>query len=298
MTLSTRQQALSDPTLASILGADGLAGFPVLGQAGVDIFPVYPAISDFTSLNQNVDMSGDGMLQLDAFWFRPTGLQLFTVERSTDELREWSLSPAWDLSSLTFVQVVSLDAALFCQDMQFSPDGATLWLIDDGSIGVQAHTLSTPWDITTLSAASTFNINNMSDGALCIAIASDGSRVLSGNGDSTSWFEYTMSVAFDISTMANGSTHAQSESSTIFTTRFHGLGNKVYKLDRGADTIDEYDITGFDITTEVLADTGIDMGTPAGFSVTENFQFNPDGSEVFIMEGGVSALGLASYVVP
>ncbi len=300
MSLSTRVAALSNPTLASILGGDSLAGFPVVsqGQAGVDFFPVYPDVSDFTNLNQNVDMSGDGMVDLNAFWIRPTGLQMFTVERSTDELREWSMSPAFDLTTLAFVQVVSLDASAFTTDIQFSPDGTSLWLVDNAGIGVQRYILSTPWDITTLGAVSTFNITNMSDGALCIGLASDGSRVLCGNGDDVRWFEYDMSSAFDISTMAIGSTQTQSESGTIYTTRFHGLGTQVYKLDRGPDTIDEYTITDFDITTEVLFDTGIDMATPAGFALIENFQFNPDGSEVFVMEGGVNTLGIAGYTVP
>jgi WD40 repeat protein len=278
------------------LGVDGLDGPYSSPQAGVDFFPPYSTISAYTSLNQDATLSGGGLTAMNAFWFRPTGLQLFTIQQATDSLSEWSLSIAWDLSTATFVQTVALDSLLVASSMQFSPDGANLYVVDE-AVGIQAYTLSTPWDITTLSAVIRFNVTNQSDGLQAITIASDGSRLLTGNADSTSWFEYDLGTPFDLTTAVNGSVQAQAESPTIYATRFHGDGTKVYMLERGTGQIHEYDITGFDITTRVLADTGIDMETPAGYVNASEFQFNPDGSEVFIMDDGAN-LNLASYVVP
>jgi len=293
MSLSTRVAAVSDPTLASILGATGLAGFPVLGEAGVDVFPAFAPISDYSTLSQEETISGGGVTDCAAFWINPDGLQLFTGFGTG--LTEWSLSPAWDLSSATFVQTVVLTSMGF-QGMQFSPDG-TVFFGCTQSTGFQVYTLGTAWDITTLGSATFFNSQD-NDGLQGITVAADGSLTVTGNGDSTLWSESTMSAAFDPSTLAQGNQQAQAEASSVNGLYLHGQGNKLYAMNRGTDILREYDITDNDITTRVLADSTADLGTPAGFTVVAQFYMRPDGSELIINndENGAPGLEFASYL--
>lgn len=293
MSLSTQVAALSSPTLGSILGAAGLGGFGSQQAGEGGFFPAFSPIADYDTLNQDEDLSGGGVTNINAFWFRPNGLQLFTIQQSNDTLTEWSLSTAYLLSTATFVQSVALNAALLANSMQFSPDGTVLFAVTQAT-GIQSYVLGTAWDITTLGAANFFNSGD-GDNIQGITVASDGSRTVTGNGDSTNWFESDMSTAFDLTSASVGSQQAQSEASSVNGIFMHGGGTKFYMFERGVGTIHEYDITDFDITTRALNATGIDMETPQGWTNVSQFQFNPDGSEIFVLEDAVS-LSLASYI--
>ena len=291
MSLSTRVAALSDPTLASVLGTVGLAGFPVLGEAGVDIFPAFAPIADYDTLSQDTSLSGGGITEVRGFWIRPNGLQLFTGEGVN--LTEWPLSPAWDLSSATFVQTVVL-STINIAALQFSPDGATLFIVTQAT-GVQSYDLGTAWDITTLGTANFFNSAD-GDGLQGVTVSSNGDVVITGNGDSVNWNETTMSTPFDLTTGALGSSQAQAESSSVNGIFMHGDGTKFYAITTGSDLLREYDITDFDITTRVLNDSSIDLATPQSWTTVIQFQFNPDGSELFVKHGSFATTDFASYI--
>ena len=273
-----------------LLGTSSSSGFD---GAGVDNFPAFAPIADYDTLNQEETLSGGGITDVSAFWINPDGSQLFTG--LTNVITEWSMSPAWDLSSATFVQSQTLSGLLGFQSMAFSPDGTVLFAVTQAT-GVQSYVLSTAWDITTVGAANFFNSAD-GDGLQGVTVSSNGDVVITGNGDSQNWNETTLATPFDLTTAAQGNSQSQSEASSVNGIFMHGGGTKFYALERGSDTIHEYDITNFDITTRVFNSTGIDLATPAGWTVGQQFYFRPDGSELFVNsdENGAPGLEFASY---
>lgn len=298
--LSTGVAGLHDPLgalgyTAQLLGGDTL-GRPASGPAplaGVDFFPAFSPIADYDTLSQDVSLSGGGVTEVRGFWIRPTGLQLFTGRANF--LTEWALSPAWDLSSATFVQTVTLSALLGMQSITFSPDGTVLFAVTQAT-GIQSYVLSTAWDITTVGGANFFNSAD-GDGLQGVTVASDGSLTVTGNGDSTNWNETLMSTPFDLTSASIGDSESQAEAGSVNGIFMHGLGDKFYAIQLGADLLHEYDITGFDITTKVLNDSSIDLATPQSWTNVNQFMFRPDGSELFVAHASFVSTDLASYIL-
>lgn len=84
----------------------------------------------------------------------PDGTQLYSTDDSYNALIQYSMSTAWDLSTLTYTRVStgvigSQDAGP--KDICFSPDGLNMYFTGYVNDKIHRYTLSTAWDISTLS---------------------------------------------------------------------------------------------------------------------------------------------------
>ena len=105
--------------------------------------------------------------QLRTLAFKPDGTKMFVGGKTTDKIRQFDLSNAWDLSSgVTPGEIsdslASADGTM--RNIQFNSDGTALYIAGDGNARMNKYTLSTAYDITTLSSTfSTFDLGSRVD---------------------------------------------------------------------------------------------------------------------------------------
>jgi DNA-binding beta-propeller fold protein YncE len=97
-------------------------------------------------------------------FFKPDGTSFYVVSAVSDKIKQYTLSSAWDVSTLSEGDEFSL-LSLFTfipqdlaentygigssDDLFFSEDGKTIWIADAAHDAINELVLSTAWDITT-----------------------------------------------------------------------------------------------------------------------------------------------------
>lgn len=157
---------------------------------------------DSVSTNITQDANANGMFA------KPDGTKFYIVGYTNDEVYQYSLSVAWDASTITYDSVsFSISSQTTTPSgLHFKPDGTKMYIGADNAGLILQYTLSTPWDMTTASYDSvSFNMNAQSDRPSGLWFDQLGYKmfVISGGAPATvqnTIFQYSLSTAWDIST--------------------------------------------------------------------------------------------------
>jgi hypothetical protein len=142
-------------------------------------------------------------------FFKPDGTKMYIVGNTGNDINEYTLSTAWNISSSVFVQNFSVAA----QDSEprgvsFKPDGTKMYVAGSANNSVYEYTLGTAWDISTAVYLQTFSAAAQDIVIQDIYFKETGTSMYIVGSDSDSVYEYTLSTAWDISTayIGNGLT--------------------------------------------------------------------------------------------
>lgn len=221
--------------------------------------------------------------------FKPDGTKVFILGGGTDEVNEFSLDPAWDLSSLSATpdatQSVNVDT--LPRDIHFNPDGTEMFILGYNSDKIYKYTLNTAWDLSdtiTLDSASLDMSGGTCSNPIGMGFNSDGTVICVGDANATAKMDqYNLSTAYDLSTatLAASFTDPDRENSNSFYAIFIGDSNKsLIALSNTDDTIYQYDITKRIAT--------LDLSTGSVFELT------PTSSPLEIVFSNPPASGVSS----
>ena len=136
-----------------------------------------PSTATYASLSKSVaaqDTSPTGLA------FKPDGLAMYIIGDGTDNIFQYTLSTAWDVSTATYA---SLSKSVAAQDaiptsLTFRPDGTNVWVLGQQNDRVYQYALGTAWDISTATYSSiNLSVLNVDGQATALAIADNGSRL-------------------------------------------------------------------------------------------------------------------------
>lgn len=129
--------------------------------------------ASYSSVNYN--HGGGGSAQ--GLFFGAEGTKLYTVCLGNDDVREHTLSTAWDLSTASYLQRFIISSQTGTpRGICFNPEG-TQMLIQSQS-GVISYTLSTAWDVTSASYGSINTaVLTQQNGTGGITFNADGSKM-------------------------------------------------------------------------------------------------------------------------
>jgi DNA-binding beta-propeller fold protein YncE len=208
--------------------------------------------------------------QPEGLFFKPDGTKMYIVGSNGDEVNEYNLSTAWDVSTASFLQIFSVAAQdTNPTDIFFKPDGTKMYILGNLNDNVNEYDLSTAWDISTASFLQSFIVAQESQ-AQGIFFKTDGTKmyITGETGDDVN--EYNLSTAWDVSTatfLQLFSVAAQDTSpQSIF---FKPDGTKMYVVGLAGSDVNEYTLGGFSVAAQ---DT-----EPAGIF------FKPDGTKMYIV---------------
>ena len=175
-------------------------------------------------------------------FFKPDGFKLYVVGRSSDNVHEYNLSAAWDVSTASFLQSFSVATQETAPSgVFFKPDGTKMYIVGPNTDFINEYDLSAAWDISTASYAQNFSVNIQETNPSDLIFNPDGSKmyVVGKTGDDVN--EYDLSTYWDISTasyLQNFSVASQDTNPTgVF---FKSDGSKMYIVGTSNDTIYQY----------------------------------------------------------
>ena len=173
----------------------------------------------------------------------------------------------------------------------FSPDGSKMFVNCYSTDSLYQYSLSTGFDITTASYDSTLSFASQDATPVGIALSTDGTKMYMMGGTADDVFQYSLSTAFDISTMSYDGVSYSITASFPQGITFSPDGTKMFIVTTDADRIFQYGLsTAWDVSTasyETNRSVQSNEVTPRGLS------FNPEGTKLYVI--GSSSDAVFSY---
>jgi 6-phosphogluconolactonase (cycloisomerase 2 family) len=216
-------------------------------------------------------------------FFKPDGTKMYIVGTTGDDVNEYDLSTAWDVSTASYIQNFSVaaqetnPAGIF-----FKPDGTKMYVIGFSGDDVNEYDLSTPWDISTAVYLQNFSVATEEINPNDIFFKPDGTKMYVTGTTGADVNEYDLSTAWDISTasyLQNFSVSAQEAfPAGIF---FKPDGTKMYVMGTSGDDVNEYDLSiAWDVSTASYLQN---FSVSAQEIAPVGLFFKPDGSAFYIV---------------
>ena len=208
----------------------------------------------------------DGLPQ--SVFFKSDGTKMYILGDTGNDVNEYSLSTAWNISTASYVQnfFVSSEESL-PKGLYFKPDGTKMYVAGSTQGKVHEYNLSTAWNISTASYVQSFSVAAQDTVPTSVFFKPDGTKMYISGDTNNKHYEYSLSTAWDVSTASYALSFPSANASPqgIF---IRQDGANFYEIDPTADRISQYALGGFSVTAQ--------DGNPYGLF------FKPDGTKMYI----------------
>jgi len=126
---------------------------------------------------------------------------MFIAGNGGDDINEYTLTTAWDVSTASFVDSFSVNSQETAPTgIAFSKSGDKMFVVGITGDDVNEYTLTTAWDVSTASFVDSFSVATQETVPTGLAFSKSGDKmfIVGSNGDDVN--EYTLTTAWDSST--------------------------------------------------------------------------------------------------
>lgn len=204
----------------------------------------------FTPPSSNIYSTDPEVSRINGMAFKPDGTKMYLVDATPDDISEYNLSTAWDISTASYVQAFDVTAE---EDnpagLAFKPDGTKMYVTGTNGDNVNEYNLSTAWDVSTASYSQSFSVATEEGAPNGLTFKPDGTKmyVIGIIGDDVN--EYDLSTAWDVSTASYVQNFGVQDTQPR-DVHFKPDGTKMYTTGSTDNRIYEYDLsTAWDIST-------------------------------------------------
>ena len=166
--------------------------------------------------------------------FKSDGTKMFMVGQQTSNVRQYSLSSAWDVSTASYdsvsFSVATQVGGSNVNFLFFSADGTKMYAGGNTNQTIFQYSLSSAWDLSTASYASkSFSVASQEGDPRGIFFKSDGSVLFVVGINDDEVLQYSLSTSWDVSTASfdNISFSVASQDSTPVDVHFSSDGEKM-----------------------------------------------------------------------
>lgn len=215
-------------------------------------------------------------------FFKPDGTKMYIIGTTGDDVNEYSLSTAWQISSASYVQKFSVateetsPAGLF-----FKPDGTKMYIVGTVGDDVNEYNLTTAWDVSTASYNQNFSVATQDLIPADLFFKSDGTQMYIVGSTYDRVYEYDLSTAWDVSTASyQWSFSVSSQDNTPSGVWFKDDGSKMYVSGAQNKALYQYGLT----TSWSIATASYEkMFTLKPYEIPNGIFFKSDGTKFFII---------------
>ena len=205
----------------------------------------------------------------------PDGLNMYVNGTTGDDVNQYTLSTAFNVSTATYLQSFSTAAQDSApQDIFFKPDGLSMFIVGSTNDTVFQYTLSSAFDISTASYASkSFSVTSQDTVPVGLWFKPDGTVMYVIGSTNDTVFQYTLSTAWDVSTAsyASISFDINAQESTPTQVNLSADGLTMWITGSTGDDISEYALgTAWNVGTATFVNNfyiGFQDTTPNGMFI-------------------------------
>ncbi len=190
-------------------------------------------------------------------------------------------SVGWDISRSVFLQSFSVSAEDGnISGIFFKPDGLKMYMVGEVFDRIYEYDLSTPWDITSAAFLQSFLLTGQTNNPLGLFMKPDGLEVFVINPTGRNILNYTLSIAWDItSAFFTKSFSVLSQDATPVGIFIRADGLKMYMIGLVNDRVYEYDLSiAWDIASAVFLQF---FSVASEETLPTGLFFKPDGLKMF-----------------
>jgi DNA-binding beta-propeller fold protein YncE len=224
--------------------------------------------------------------------FNNDGTKMYIVGDAGNNVNEYNLSTAFDISTAVYSQNFSVATrSTNPEGIFFKPDGTKMYIASESSNSILAYNLSTAFDISTATFDNDTSVSSFETGVSGVALNNDGTKLYFVGYNTDTVYQFALSTAYDVSTRGGSAEQTfsvASQENTPHDIVFNPDGSKMFIVGHSGDDINEYTLsTPFDISTATFVDS---------FSVTSQetnptaMAFNNDGSKMFVVGNSSDAV--------
>lgn len=174
--------------------ADGTK-FYIVGD-GVFVYEYAISAWDISTASMNNIFGAAEPGLISGIAFKNDGTRMYLSSFNDDTIYEYELPTAWDISTVNYVQNLSVAA----QDadvtgLTFNDDGTKMYVVGTGDKDVNEYALSTAWNISTATYTQNFSVASQDQGPSDVAFKADGTRMYVVGGQNDSVYEYSLGSA-------------------------------------------------------------------------------------------------------
>lgn len=181
----------------------------------------------------------------NSFFFKSDGTRLYVIGDTGDDVNQYELSIAWDITTATYTKIFSIGteetgpSALF-----FSPDGIKMYVMGITGDDVNEYTLSTAWDVATAVYTRLFSIATQETAPSGLFFREDGLKMYVTGSANDKIHEYTLSTAWNVTTAVFSRSFFVGTQEVVP----HGLffkpdGNTMYIVGQNTRAVYAYDLS-------------------------------------------------------
>jgi DNA-binding beta-propeller fold protein YncE len=231
-------------------------------------------------------------------FFSPDGINMYIVGATGDEVNQYLLSTAWNISTASFVRLFSVSAQdTSPQGLFFKPDGTKMYIVGATGDDVNEYDLSIAWNISTASFIQLFSVAAQDTTPTGVSFKNDGTKMYIIGSISDSVHEYTLGTAWNISTavyLQSFSVAAQSITPTDIS--FTNDGTQMYIIGSDDDRVYKYTLgTAWDISTAVYLQS---FSVVAQESSPQGLFVKSDSTEMYIVGDTGDAIYEYTFIYP
>jgi sugar lactone lactonase YvrE len=215
-------------------------------------------------------------------FFKDDGTKMYITGTIGDDVNEYDLSTAWDITTASYLQVFSVAAqetnptSLF-----FKPDGLKMYVLGTVGQDVNEYALSTPWDVSSSSYTTNFSTASQAPQPRGCWFKPDGTKMYVSCATNDAVYQYSLSTAWSVSSASYDSVSfsVASQETVPQALVFKPDGTKMYVVGSAGDDVNEYDLsTPWDISSaSYVQNYGVLDSVPNGLYWRDN------GEEFFIV---------------
>jgi PKD repeat protein len=204
--------------------------------------------------------------------FSADGFKMFVLGNSGDDINEYTLITAWDVSTASYegdterFSVASQETSP--RSLAFSSDGTKMFVMGNEGLDINEYNLTTAWDVSTASYAGDgerFSVAAQETELRSLAFSADGAKMFVMGSDGDDINEYNLTTAWDVSTATYaGDNERFSVAVDPVSLAFSADGTKMFVMNLPSRIINEYSLA-----------TPVVTGAAANQAVNDNATLSP-----------------------
>ena len=255
--------------------------------AGSEYYSLGSASYDSVSYDSSVEGTNIGSI-----YIKPDGTKLYANDGNFEGVLQYSMSTAWDLSTLSYDSVsfsVATQTGTRPQSLSFKTDGTKFYVVSTGNDTVFQYSLSTAWDLSTASYDSvSFSVSSQGNEPYGLTFKYDGTKMYISDLGNDFIYQYTLSTAWDLSTASYDSVSLDVSSyANISTVIFSPDGTQLIASSITNQSIVSWSLsTAWDITTATFESefSNLAESNPRGL------YWKDDGTKLYVSDNNVDKI--------
>jgi hypothetical protein len=183
--------AANENSLGVLADEDDVVSFVVSTASGWNLAGASYMSKSFNASTEDATPSG--------VYISPDGLKFYMTGATGDDLDQYTLGTAWDISTASHVRVNTTITGTQTTGVFFKDDGTKCYITQNSTDSVYEYTLGTAWDITSLTLNHTLDVSPTESAVHAIYFKPDGTEMYIVGQGSDGVEQYTLSTPWLLS---------------------------------------------------------------------------------------------------